>query len=154
MNTVIGVDPSSTKSVAVILREDGYEIHIFKTKAKDMPTRCLQAFRWMRSVVREEVGPVDLYLESPVFARGGLKALLPLGQIQGVLAAGALSGGANVTQVTPPQWKKKGIGNGAASKLKIKMYLKKSWSAFYLESGGDIDVCDAGAIAVYGRALS
>jgi Holliday junction resolvasome RuvABC endonuclease subunit len=149
---IVGVDPASVKSVAVVLHPDRrYEIHIHKTKAKDMPTRSLESFRWMRRIVRSVDGPVVVYLERPVFARGGLKALLPLGETQGALAAGAASAGATVVRVTPPMWKKSVIGNGAASKLKIKMYLKKLWAAFYLESDGDIDVCDAGAIAIYGR---
>jgi Holliday junction resolvasome RuvABC endonuclease subunit len=151
--TVIGVDPSSMKHVAVTLRDGSYEISVFITKAKDMPTRCLEAFRWMRKVVRNEDGPVDLFLELPMnaAARGGVKALLPLAQIQGALAAGALSGGATVHQVYVQSWKKTVVGNGNASKLKIKIYLRKNWPSFYLESEGDIDVCDAGAIAIHGR---
>lgn len=151
MKTIVGVDPASAKCVAVVLREDGYEICIHRTKAKDMPTRCLEAFRWMRKVVRDEDTEVVVYLERPVFARGGLKALLPLGEIQGALGAGAASAGALVIRVTPPEWKKAVIGNGSASKLKIKMYLKKTWPVFYSDSEGDIDVCDAGAIAIFGR---
>ncbi len=155
MNTIIGVDPSSSKCVAVVLREDGYEIHVLWIRTKDFAERSLLIFRWMRRIVVGEDAPVTMYLERPVYApkRGGLKALLPLGEVQGSIAAGALSGGARVVRVSPSEWKMSvlGKGNGAASKLKIKMYLKKHWQSFYLESDGDIDICDAGAIALHGR---
>lgn len=149
--TVIGCDPASAKSVAVVLTDEGYDIHVFTTKAKDMPTRAYEQMCWMRGVVRTIDGPVVLYLERPVFSRGGLKALLPLGETQGSIAAGAVSAGATVVRVSPAEWKKAVIGNGNAGKLKIKLYLKKHWLNFYLESEGDIDVCDAGAIALFGR---
>lgn len=156
MNTVVGIDPASKKSVAVVLKEDGYEIHVHTTKAFDMPTRCLEAFMWIRRIVAEIDGPTDVYLELPVFAvgRGGLNALFPLAQVQGSIAAGALSAGATVTQVSVTAWKKAVIGKGNASKLKIKLYLKKHWNLFYLESDGDIDICDAGAIALHGKKIT
>ncbi len=156
MNNIVGVDPASMKSVAVRLNDDGYEIHVHKTKAKDNPTRCLEAFMWMRRVVADLDGPTTVFIELPVaFAgRGGLQAFFPLLQVQGALAAGALSAGATVVQIGPTEWKKAVVGHGHASKLKTKMYLKKHWQAFYLDSEGDIDVCDAGAITLYGRKLA
>lgn len=153
MSRIVGVDPSSVKCVAVVLKDEGYAIHVYKMTTKTIPSRCLEAFRWMRRVVRELDEPTTVYLELPVFSpgRGGLKALFPLAQVHGSLAAGAISAGATVVQVTPPQWKKNVVGKGNASKLKIKLYLKRAWLKFYLEADGDIDICDAGCIALYGR---
>lgn len=153
---VIGLDPSS-KKIAVAISVNGRKPTV-KTKvlSKDNPTACHEAEVWVKELVRSLRKPgvkVYLFVEDPVVGRGGARSTIMQALVQGGMLAGGIAGGAEVHKVNNSSWKKRVVGNGNMGKPGIKDWVRQNWPAYYLLSGGDQDLIDAGCILKYGQGV-
>jgi Holliday junction resolvasome RuvABC endonuclease subunit len=153
---IIGCDPSSKKLAAVISfigKEEDADIDIYKLKAKEKALSCAMAFTWARRLGRkclEQSADVVVFVEAPVFGRGGPGSTIPQAQINGALLAGFSMAGITVMTANNSHWKKEVIGKGNANKVQIKEWVQQYWPAMYLSANNDQDVIDAAAIYIYG----
>lgn len=152
--TVIGIDPSSRKVAATVLRPDGsFDIWPMPIKLVPLPLRCVNAYNLVRDLVRL-ASPCVVVLEQPVSVagKGSIRAVIPQARVNGAICAAALRAGAKeVIDVTPSQWKMDVISVGDASKTIVAKHLLKTWPALYHAAGGDQDVLDSACIALYGK---
>jgi Holliday junction resolvasome RuvABC endonuclease subunit len=152
---VIGVDPSSRKLAAVIsvIGDEPNVRYLTKALPQDKPVACLMAFEWMRALIEEESkrGEVCVFIELPVFGRGGPGSTIPQAQINGAIIAGAQIAGADVSLVNNARVKKEVVGKGNASKDDIRVWVKEAWPKLYAKIEKDQDLCDSAMIYVYGK---
>lgn len=149
--SIIGVDPSSRKLAAVAssMGDDRADIYV-KALPQDKPTACLMAFEWMRSIVEERDGDVYVFIELPVFGRGGPGSTIPQAQVNGALLAGGHSAGASVNLVNNARVKKEVVGKGNATKDDIREWVRDNWPTLYSQIETDQDLCDSAMIHRYG----
>lgn len=154
--TVVGIDPSARKLVAVLMRGDEWEI-VKRTMPKDNVVRCTVAYKWVRELVRATPRPCAFFIEKPVFGRGGPSGTLPLAEIHGAMLAAATVAGADlVFPVHNMSWKSKIVGRiprGSNHKKYVTKHVRMHWFELWLQADGDQDVLDAACIAQYGRAI-
>jgi len=156
---IIGVDPSSRKLAAVAsVLDDETDARTHRMALpKNKPEACLAAYNWMRDLVdtwQRDCGPntqVFVYVEDPVFGRGGPGSTIPQARINGCLLAGAFDAGADVNMVNNAHVKKEVVGRGNANKEDIVHWLRQAWPAMYETVGKDQDLADSAMIYVYGR---
>ena len=154
---VIGIDPAAAKKLAAVVTFGD----AFRTSTRTMPRevegRCYTAFRWAKTLTREYVQQgyhVYVFIEQPVFGRGGAGGTLPIAYIHGALLAGAMAGGADlVAPANNSTWKARVVGHGRAKKPDIAVHVKKTWPLLYAQIVGDQDLCDAACINRYGDAV-
>jgi Holliday junction resolvasome RuvABC endonuclease subunit len=154
-DVVIGVDPSSRKLAAVV-SIIGQEIDaqpVTRALPQDKPVACLTAYEWMKTLVTEHLdsGPVYVYIELPVFGRGGPGSTIPQAQVNGALQAGAQQAGAIVISVNNSHVKKATVGKGNASKDEITQWVSVVWPELHERIENDQDLHDSAMIYVYGR---
>ena len=149
---IIGVDPSSRKLAAVIASPEAESKVRTAVKAlpQDKPTACLMAFEWLRALVESLDGDVYVFIELPVFGRGGPGSTIPQAQVNGALLAGGHRAGASVNLVNNARVKKEIVGKGNATKDDIRDWVRESWPALYEEIESDQDLCDSAMIYRYG----
>lgn len=154
---IVGLDPSSRK-IAMAISVDGGKPKL-QTKTlgmHDLPRACYQAHRYVRSVVKQYTAQghhVFLFIEGPVVGRGGVGSTLKQTKTNGAMQAGAVGGGASVTEVNNSTWKKQVVGSGRAGKPEIKKWIKDCWPYAYELADGDQDLMDACAILRYGEKI-
>lgn len=153
-DVIIGVDPSSRKLAAIVsVMDDEPNVqHVTKALPQDKPVACLMAFEWMRNLVESnsERGEVHVFIELPVFGRGGPGSTIPQAQINGALQAGAHVAGGVVTSVNNARAKKEVVGRGNANKDDIRVWVKEAWPVLYAKIERDQDLCDSAMIYQYG----
>jgi Holliday junction resolvasome RuvABC endonuclease subunit len=154
-DVIIGVDPSSRKLAAIVsvMGDEPNVEHVTKALPQDKPTACLMAFEWMRNLIEANAprGDVHVFIELPVFGRGGPGSTIPQAQINGALLAGAQMAGGAVTPVNNARVKKEVIGRGNANKDDIRVWVKEAWPSLYAKIERDQDLCDSAMIYQYGH---
>jgi Holliday junction resolvasome RuvABC endonuclease subunit len=69
----------------------------------------------------------------------------------GAVQATMVNEGCTVTMVNVSTWKREVIGNGSASKEDVAQGVRLRWPTFIRGAGGDEDLIDAAAIALWGK---
>ena len=154
---VIGVDAASSRAAFVALRGREFFAMAVTKLGKTGGEACAAAHIATHDFLDQLPWPVtesiQAYIEWPVLGRGGFRSTMvqafTSGAIQGALhERGCVTKGANVSS-----WKKAVVGKGNATKEDVSKSLRLRWPALYAEVGGDQDLCDASAIALYGKQL-
>lgn len=157
MSVVIGIDPSSRKLAAVVsvIGDESNVQTITKPLPQDKPAACLLAFEWARTLVEsnQDRGDVYVFIELPVFGRGGPGSTIPQAQINGALLAGAQMAGAEVVPVNNSRVKKEVVGRGNANKDDIRQWVHDEWNDLYVKIEKDQDLCDSAMIYQYGTQI-
>lgn len=153
---IVGVDPSSAKLAATIA-VPGSEPKVVQRKttlSRDRVRACVSAYDWMTELVGEYPDhDVYVFIEAPVFGRGGPGSTIPQAQINGALTAAASKAGATVTSVNNAHCKKEVVGKGNANKDDIAAWCKTAWPKVYKMTEKDQDLIDSAMIWVYGRGV-
>jgi Holliday junction resolvasome RuvABC endonuclease subunit len=153
--TVIGIDPSARKLVAVCTRDGEHEVvkHIMPA---DIGQRCAVAYQWMHDVVEAAPRPVAVFIEAPFSGKYRGSGMV-LAKIHGAMLAGAIVAGADIVMpVDNTTWKAKVIGHiyrGENHKVRIRQHVRQCWFKLWKEAKRDQDVMDAGCVNRYGYQL-
>lgn len=155
VHSIVAIDADSYKIAAVI--SEGARHELFTAKLSGgIAARCHQAEEYVYQLLRTVRGPVAVFVETPAaYAKGGVKALLPLARVNGAILAGASRADAEqVDEVNIMVWKKEIVGKGNATKPQIRSYLRKYWRRMHdkaiAEKGFEQDLVDAACIWQYG----
>lgn len=159
VRSIVAIDADSYKIAAVISEGVRYELFTAKLSGA-IADRCYQAEEYVYQLLRTVHGPVAVFLETPAaYAKGGVKALLPLARVNGAILAGTKRAEVvEVSEVNIMVWKKEVVGKGNATKAEIRAHLRKYWRRMHdkavLEKGFEQDLVDAACIWIHGeRAL-
>jgi Holliday junction resolvasome RuvABC endonuclease subunit len=154
---VVGVDPSSRKLAAVIsiVGDEGDVVTNTRALPQDKGYACHLAYEWMKLIVEENLGhgKVHVFIELPVFGRGGPGSTIPQARVNGAITAGAIAGGAEVIDVNNSHVKKVTVGKGNATKDDIRDWVEVVWPELFEQISKDQDLCDASMIYIYGRGI-
>lgn len=146
---IIGCDPASKKIALFGIRENAHEKFFCEVPKS---TRWSEMQQMRSELVRQiniwrDYNPV-LFCEEPVVAgRRNIRSTILIAETVGLI----LSLPIPVYIVPVSSWKKETVGNGAASKDAVSQWLMLAHPDYYQLCGGNGDLIDAAAIAVYGR---
>lgn len=151
----LGIDPSSAK-LALVWEEENY----LKMRTFALPSvatwevRCAVAFAIM-SKFFYDYDVRSVYVEAPVFGRGGPGATLPQAMVTGSILAACGEWKIPFSKlVNNTTWKKRILGNGAMSKPEIAEAMRELWPRASRKAGGDQDLIDAAGVYQYGLAYN
>lgn len=167
---VIGVDPASTKLAMVAtcpadklgrylaLKADalaGTKTAKSKQPAKWAPEACERGYRTAKEFaqqVRAAWADADVHvvIEGPLVGRGGVRSTMVQSFTSGAVQAAFISEGMTVELVHVSTWKAEAVGHGQSTKDDVANFLRLRWSSFFDRAGGDEDLHDAAAIALWG----
>jgi Holliday junction resolvasome RuvABC endonuclease subunit len=159
----IGIDPASTKLAMVAILPSGSYISQTATNLSGgkkrtpwSPAACAAAgtiTAQFLNVLHESwpSEPIHAFIESPVVGRAGPRATMVQAFTSGAIQAQLVQGGATVELVNVSSWKRDIVGHGHASKDDVAECLRLRWPTFVRGAGGDQDLHDAAAIAIWGK---
>ena len=158
---VVGCDPSSKKLafVAMYALDHVYvrTYQLRKQNSRYTPQACCAAKYACEALVDELArcgNPVtrQLYVEAPYTGVSPLSTNVQA-FVSGVIQACFVHAGYDVQLVPPSTWKHEVCGSGAATKEQVRATIRSRWANVYDLAGGDQDVLDAAALALYGDAV-
>jgi Holliday junction resolvasome RuvABC endonuclease subunit len=94
-----------------------------------------------------------LYLENPVFGRGGARATMVQSFVSGVVQACFVKAGFKVYMVNVMTWKKTACGTGKATKEEVVKAVGQRWPEVISTISLDQDIADACGVLSYGYAV-
>ena len=151
---VVGVDPASTRAAFVAIHEDEFHLAAYPRLGPAGPIACAAGWDathdFLDSLPWDANIPRHAFVEGPVLGRGGFRSTMvhafTSGAIQGALHnRGCFTHSANVSS-----WKKSVTGRGNATKPEVGAAVQLRWPTLHARAGGDQDLYDAAAIAIYG----
>lgn len=155
---VIGVDPASTKLAFVALYKSQHITRFYNRIGRSGAEACSAGWEhssYFVEFVRSTWPgiPINAFVEQPVLGRGGVRSTMVQSFTSGAVQGSLHSSGCDVTLANPSTWKKKAVGRGNATKEDISKWLRLRWPSLHAAAGGNQDLMDAAAIAIYGQLL-
>lgn len=159
---IIGIDPAASHLASVTAREgrigavqpdlcDTSKVS-FGSPWHTTHTGLAMQWAWDILGVARAYGDPVVYLEEPLVGRGGVKSTMVQAFTSGAVQAAFAMEGVPVHLVNVGTWKKEVLGNGRADKPAVMELVRHRWPDAAVATGGDQDLADAAAIAMYGCA--
>jgi len=154
----IGIDPASSK-VALVALGDGGTLCLARLHGKlgksggESCAKAMEVVGQFVTDMREAWPEVGLmaWIEAGVVGRGGVRATLVQSYTSGAIQGKLHECGVPVSTVNVSTWKKNVVGRGNATKEDVGSWLRLRWPYLHSVAGGNQDLMDATAIALYGR---
>lgn len=133
---------------------DHTKVTLGKRWSTELTARAMD-WAWDVLGVARAYGDPVVYMEVPVFGRGGVSTALKLGYMAGAIQGAFALEGVGVYLVNVSTWKKE-LARGAAvpvGKPAVAGLVGEQWSDASVAASGDEDLNDAAGVALYGLSV-
>ena len=154
---IVGADVSATRVAFVALFEKKFYTMSDTKLGISGAEACHKArgavHKFLDEVPWQTTEPIEVYIESPVLGRGGFRSTMVQAFTNGAVQGAFYERGCNVSTANVSSWKKEIVGKGNATKPDVAQSIRLRWASLYENVAKDQDLCDASAIALYGRKI-
>jgi Holliday junction resolvasome RuvABC endonuclease subunit len=154
---IIGADVSATRVAFVALFEKKFHTMSNTKLGKSGAEACHNGREAVNTFLGElpwsTTEPIEVFIEAPVLGRGGFRSTMVQAFTNGAVQGAFYERGCKVSSANVSSWKKEIVGKGNATKPDVAQSIRLRWASLYENVAGDQDLCDASAIALYGRTI-